>query len=176
MSLLQGTSIRLRALEPEDLPFLEQVENNPEFWEISHTLSPFSRYTLTQYLEAAGKDIYESKQLRFAIDIQGKLIGFIDLFDYDPMHRRAGVGIVIADKQYRGKGLAHEALELLCTYSFEHLGLHQLYANILEDNQQSQFLFEKLGFVRAGLKKEWVFYKGNFKNELLYQKINNNES
>lgn len=169
--MLKGPTIHLRALEPEDLPFLEKVENNPEFWEISHTLTPFSNYTLSKYLEAAGRDIYEARQQRFGLELKGELIGFVDLFDFDPMHKRAGIGIVIAERRHRKMGYAREALELLCDYSFEHLGLHQLYANILEENQGSQALFKKLGFDLIGLKKDWVFYHGEFKNELLYQKI-----
>ena len=169
--MLQGPAIRLRALEPEDLSFLEEVENNPEFWEISHTLAPFSSYTLTKYLEAAGRTIFETRQQRFGLDRQGELIGFADLFDFDPMHKRAGIGIVIAQQQYRNKGYASEALDLLCDYCFRHLDMHQVYANILEENLSSRALFEKMGFDLVGLKKDWVFYHGEFKNELLYQKI-----
>jgi diamine N-acetyltransferase len=171
VKLLEGERIRLRALEPEDLAFLEQVENNPDFWLISHTLAPFSRYTLGRYIQEAGKDIFEARQQRFAMSMQNELIGFIDLFDFDPVHRRAGIGIVIPSEEHQGKGFAKEGLELLCTYGFRHLGLHQLYANILEENSKSIALFENLGFKAVGLKKDWVFYQGEFRNELLYQKL-----
>ena len=63
MTTLQGEHINLRALEPEDLSFLFQIENNEEFWEISHTQTPFSNFILKQYLENAHLDIYEAKQL-----------------------------------------------------------------------------------------------------------------
>ena len=103
--------------------------------------------------------------------LQDELIGFIDLFDFDPIHRRAGIGIVIASEEHRGQGLAKEGLALLCTYGFTHLGLHQLYANILEENTASIALFENLGFKAVGLKKDWVFYQGEFRNEILFQKL-----
>lgn len=173
MSLFQGKHIRLRPLEPQDLTFLEEVENNPEFWEISHTVAPFARYTLERYLEQSTKDIYEVRQQRFVIALQDKPLGFVDLFDFDPFHKRAGVGIVIADPAYRGKGYAKEALDLLMDYAFVQLDLHQLYANILEENQKSIALFENLGFNAMGLKKDWVFYQGSFKNEILFQKLRN---
>lgn len=171
MKLLQGERLKLRALEPEDLDFLAQLENNPDFWLISHTLAPFSRYTLKRYIEESAKDIFEVRQQRFAMALQDELIGFIDLFDFDPIHRRAGIGIVIASEEHRGQGLAKEGLELLCTYGFAHLGLHQLYANILEENTASIALFENLGFKAVGLKKDWVFYQGEFRNEILFQKL-----
>jgi diamine N-acetyltransferase len=57
-------------------------------------------------------------------------------------------------------------------YSFNKLGLQQLYSNVLEDNSASIGLFESLGFEKVGLKKKWRFYKGSYKNEYLFQFIN----
>jgi len=95
----------------------------------------------------------------------------IDLFDFDPKNLRAGLGIVILDENDRGKGIGEEALSLLIAYAFSILNLHQLYANILEENTISRHLFERLGFEKVGVKKEWLMFKGAFKNEVLYQKI-----
>ena len=63
MITLQGKKVKLRALEPEDLDFLFEIENNTKFWEVSSTLVPFSRYILKKYLENAHQDIYEAKQV-----------------------------------------------------------------------------------------------------------------
>ena len=68
MNILSDQNIHLRALEPEDLEFLYQIENKESFWEVSHTQTPFSKYVLKQYLENAHLDIYESKQLRLLIE------------------------------------------------------------------------------------------------------------
>jgi len=108
---LKGTQINLRALEPEDLEFLYQIENKESFWEISHTQKPFSRYILKQYLENAHLDIYETKQLRFIIEEQSakKQVGMIDVFDFNPQHKRAGIGILI-HPDFQKKGYASEAL------------------------------------------------------------------
>lgn len=175
MLTLKGEKIYLRALEPDDLDFLFSVENDEEFWEISSTHAPFSRFILKQYLENSHKDIYEVKQLRLVICEQdGSPTGFIDLFDFDPKHRRAALGIVIKSKNNRQKGFGAEALDLLCKYSFTHLGLHQVYANVGVDNISSRALFEKAGFEITARKKDWVLINGSFKDELLYQLINKN--
>ncbi|MGO1585365.1 MAG: GNAT family N-acetyltransferase, partial [Mesonia sp.] len=100
-----------------------------------------------------------------------KPLGFIDLFDFDPAHRRAGVGIVIASSKMRQKGFALESLKLLTNYAITHLKLHQLYANIPEDNLPSRKLFEKAGFVQVGTKIDWILVDGTYKNEILYQLI-----
>ncbi|MFT6191751.1 MAG: diamine N-acetyltransferase [Polaribacter sp.] len=169
---LKGKKNNLRALEPEDLEFLYQIENDESFWEISHTQKPFSRYMLKQYLESAHLDIYETKQLRFIIEETAtkKQVGMIDLFDYNPQHKRAGVGILI-HPDFQKKGFASEALSLLINYSFFHLQLHQLYANITSDNMQSISLFKKHNFFKVGLKKDWILSKGKFKDEVLFQLI-----
>lgn len=170
--LLTGEHIKLRALEPEDLAFLFDTENNTDFWEVSHTQTPFSKFILKQYLENAHLDIYEVKQLRLMIvnKATSEPIGMIDLFDFNPQHKRAGVGIMIASK-HQGNHFAFEALQLLIKYSFKHLNLHQLYASITPDNKASIALFSKCGFQKSGEKKDWLFVNGTYKNELLFQLI-----
>ena len=95
-SFLSNDTITLRAIEPEDIELLFSWENDPEIWEVSHTLVPYSKYILALYIKNADKDIYESKQLRLMIDTaDGKTIGAIDLFDFEPYHSRVGVGLLI---------------------------------------------------------------------------------
>ena len=170
--ILKGNHTSLRALEPGDLDFLFELENNPYIWEISGTITPYSRHVLKQYLDNAHRDIYEVKQLRLAIcDRTNKVIGFIDLFDFDPKHRRSGIGIVILNESDRKHGHGSEALSLLCEYAFKVLNLNQVYANVGEDNQVSIQLFKKMGFELSGIKKDWILVGGKFKNELLFQKF-----
>lgn len=167
---LNGKKNNLRALEPEDLEFLYQIENDESFWEASDTQKPFSKYILKQYLESAHLDIYETKQLRFIIEetTTKKQVGMIDLFDFNPQHKRAGVGILV-HPNFQKKGVASEALSLLIKYSFSHLQVHQLYANIASNNIQSIQLFKKHNFTKVGTKKDWVLSKGKFKDEILFQ-------
>jgi len=170
---LKGENIYLRALEPLDLDFLYELENNTEIWEISGTVTPYSKQVLRIYLENAHRDIFDVKQLRLCIcENSSKLIGLIDLFDFDPKNRRAGLGIVVLQNDDRNKGVGSEAIELLCEYSFETLNLHQLYANVASDNEASLHLFKKMRFEQVGVKKDWIFSQAGYKNEILFQKIN----
>lgn len=124
-------------------------------------------------MDNAHKDIYEVKQLRLCIcNLEGKVIGLIDLFDFDPRNLRVGMGIVISEEANRNRGVGAEAIEILCDYVFSVLGLRQVYANVLEDNAPSIHLFTKLGFKKVGVKKDWISSNGKFKDEILFQKIN----
>ncbi len=174
MNILENKNISLRALEPEDLKVLYLWENDTSIWRLSNTLVPFSKFLLKQYLENAHKDIFELKQLRLIIQLNAdtRSIGTIDLFDFDPFHRRAGIGILIADPSERRKGYAREALETLMDYCFRVLRLHQLYCNIACGNSDSMKLFTSAGFTVAGEKKEWLFNGKDFENEWMLQRIN----
>lgn len=168
---IRGNTIFLRALEPEDLEFIYQIENNVDLWEVSNTVTPYSRFLIRQYLENAHLDIYEVKQLRLVIcDIDTEeALGLIDLFEFDPKNNRAGVGIVIQHPEDRGKGAGSQALELVINYGKEVLGLHQLFANISVDNHTSVQLFTKNGFKFIGVKKDWEKVGNVYKDEALYQ-------
>ncbi len=172
MQQLQGNTILLRALEPSDIDFLYAVENDPQFWEVSSTQTPFSRYLLEQYIANAHLDIFTAKQLRLVIVVKEskRLVGMIDLFDFSPQHQRTGIGILIIKDQQR-KGYASEALSLVISYCFDHLNLHQIYANITTDNQESLALFKKFDFEQVGIKKDWIQSNNDFKDEVLFQRL-----
>ena len=172
MQRLQGNTIYLRALEPRDLEFLFAVENDSLFWEVSSTQVPFSKHLLEQYIAQAHLDIYTAKQLRLLIaDSESDTpVGMIDIFDFNPQHRRAGIGILVVN-EYQNKGIASEALKLLIPYCFKTLNLHQLFANITTDNSKSISLFKKFDFKEVGVKQEWIFSNGSFKDEVLFQLV-----
>jgi len=173
MKTLKGKNILLRALEPTDLDFLYKLENDESVWEVSNTITPYSRFILKKYLENSHKDIFEVKQLRLVICTQTnkKAIGCIDLYDFDPKNLRVGLGIIIFSKKEKRKGFAYEATKILCDYAFESLDVHQVYAAITEGNVASIKLFEKVGFINTGIKKDWIKSQGRFKDELHYQLI-----
>jgi diamine N-acetyltransferase len=164
--------ITLRTLEPDDIDLLYQWENDMEIWDVSNTKTPFSKYILSKYLDDSVKDIYEIKQLRLIIQNEDTVpVGAVDLFDFDPYHLRAGIGILIHKKEYRNIGYANDTLQALSEYALNILGLKQLYANIADDNTPSIRLFEKAGFEKTGIKKFWLKTVTGWKNEILYQKI-----
>lgn len=169
---LQYGKISLRPLEPSDIDLLYKWENNLKIWEVSNTKTPFSKHIMAQYIMEAAKDIYETKQLRLIIQNEKEeAVGAVDLFDFEPYHLRAGVGVLIHNKTDRNKGYAKDALQALSNYATEILGLRLLYANITEDNTNSIQLFEKSGFKKSGIKKDWIKTINGWKDEILFQKM-----
>lgn len=172
-----GNTISLRAIEPYDLETLYKWENDRDIWRVSNTIVPFSKHILQKYIENSHLDIYEVKQLRLMIDYTERdneilTVGAVDLFDFDPFHLRAGIGILIGESEHRNKGFAKLALAEIIKYSFEVLQLHQLYANITEDNKASLHVFEKSGFLLCGIKRDWIKIPDGYINEATYQLLN----
>ncbi|HNV49399.1 MAG: GNAT family protein [Bacteroidales bacterium] len=171
--MIKGKEILLRAPEMSDVDMLYNLENDLSIWRLSNTNAPLSRFAIEQYILNAGLEIFETRQVRFMIVnlSDEKAIGTIDLFDYEPIHRRAGIGIYLEANE-RGKGKASEALDLVIDYCFNTLMLRQVYCNISPDNVQSKILFEKKGFTLIGTKRSWLLIQNQWMDEDMYQLIN----
>ncbi|TXK50867.1 GNAT family N-acetyltransferase [Pontibacter qinzhouensis] len=169
--LLKSDHTYLRALEPVDLDFLYTLENDTRVWQVGNTLMPYSRFVLEQYLENAALDIFTVKQLRLVICTHNhKAVGAIDLFDFEPLHQRAGIGIVIAGPE-RGKGYAAEALQVLLEYGRQILQLHQVYCSVTADNEASLHLFQKAGFAEIGVRRQWLRTPTGWQDVVDFQKL-----
>lgn len=170
-----GKRVSLRAIEPSDIDLMYDLENDTSWWHLSNTVAPFSRFVLEQYFKHAHLDIYSAKQLRLMITANvGKkveTVGMIDLFEFDPVNMRAGIGILV-DKKWQNKGYASEALVLLIEYGFNTLNLHQLYCSIGVYNDPSLKLFQKHGFKITGQKEQWTKKHGTWADEYFLQLIN----
>ncbi|PKP00978.1 MAG: GNAT family N-acetyltransferase [Bacteroidetes bacterium HGW-Bacteroidetes-9] len=171
---MKGKQISLRAPEPADIDLIYAWENDPSVWQVSNTTAPYSRFDIEQFVLNTNHDIFAAKQLRLMItdnEKPGEPVGAIDLFDFDPLHRRAGVGILIASSE-RGKGYATEALSMLKEYSFNTLNLHQLYCHISTENKGSIHIFSKTGFEICGTCKDWTRAENIWKDAFFMQLIN----
>lgn len=100
-----------------------------------------------------------------------RAVGTVDLFEYDPLHGRAGLGILIYDPCDRRLGYARDAVETLCEYARNRLRMHQLWCCVGEANTASRALFRELGFHEVGTKRDWLWSPEGYQNEILLQKI-----
>jgi len=146
--MLKEKEISLRRLESTDLDFLLNLENDRSLWKVSGTTRSFSEKEIRSYISHAKEDIAISEQFRFVIDMDGIAVGCIDLYEYNWIKQKAGVGIVIL-KKYRRKGFAKQALKSLIKYAWKELRLKQLHTGIFSDNKSSLILFKSVGFQKV---------------------------
>ncbi|MCL1942821.1 MAG: GNAT family N-acetyltransferase [Candidatus Azobacteroides sp.] len=168
--MLENTTLKLRALEPEDLDILYRWENDITLWHEGNTLTPWSKYSLRKYIEESFQDLYEIRRLRLMIikKENNRAVGTVDLFDFDPFHNRAEVGILV-DREYQKQGIAEQTLNLLKEYAFHFLKIKQIYAYIPENNEISLRLFRRCNYVIAGKLSAWIKSGNEYRDVYILQ-------
>ena len=171
---MKSPNIQLRAPEPSDLEKLYLWENDMSLWHHGNTLAPYSHHDLEQFILTSQFDIFQNRQLRLMICTpnSNEAIGTIDLFEFDPIHRRAGVGIFI-EPSFQRKGHASNALEVLIEYAFSQLHLHQLFCSIQTQHTTSLKLFKKKGFDITATLKSWIQNQNRWEDVYFLQLIQN---
>lgn len=154
--------IRLRKIEPTDLPYLYRWENDASVWADGANHNPLSQQDLRTYIGSTTGDIYRDGQLRLIIeqspmtnDQLPMTLGCIDLFDLDPRNRRAAIGMYIAP-EYRGKGVGREAVRLLEQYAFGFLHLRLIYAIIAIHNSACTALYRSAAYTPSSPLPAWT--------------------
>jgi len=165
-----AASIHLRALEPGDLDLLYRWENEQEIWTYGVIHQPISREALRNHIaDSIVSDIYTSRQLRLiGEDNEGKVVGCVDLFDFDPYHRRAAVGVLV-DRSLRHQGYGAQLLDQLHHYAASQLQLHQLHCIVAAHNEASLQLFHQAGYRESGRLTDWIFDGKQWQEALFLQ-------
>lgn len=153
--------LRLRKVEPTDLPFLYQWENDASAWADAANHNPLSQQDLRDYIASTCGDIYRDGQLRLIIEDtvpSGNMVhtlGCIDLFDLDIRNRRAAIGMYVAPDA-RGKGVGKKAVRLLEQYAFDYLNLRLIYAVISVRNVPCTELYRSLDYLPTARLSDWT--------------------
>lgn len=150
--------IILRAPEPSDLDAMYLWENDSQAWCVTDSLAPVSRHQLWEYIRNYDANPLSAGQLRLIIasaDDSSCPLGVIDLFDINPLHRHASVGIYIAPS-HRARGIASAALSSLISYCRDRLPLIHLSAVVAVGNTPSSSLFLSAGFAHIATLPRWI--------------------
>ena len=167
----QLPTVRLRAIEPEDLDLLYRIENDIKLWNIGATNVPYSRYTLHDYIANASGDIYTDRQVRMMIEnAEGNIVGIVDIVNFDPSNRRAELGLVI-EEPFRQMGYAQSVMTEVANYAVSVLHLHQLYAFCDVRNEASLELFRKMGYQASMTITDWLYDGREYHNAILMQLV-----
>lgn len=163
--------VRLRSLEVSDLDRMYLWENDMSLWNISGYTTPFSSEALSAFIDTSSRaeSIFSSGQLRLIIDVDGVAAGCVDLFEFEPRDRRAGVGILVYEERFRRQGIALGALNELIDYAHKILNIENLWAHIPIENCPSVGLFERCGFTKSGVLRHWRLYDGVYSDVAVYQ-------
>lgn len=160
-------NITLRKIEPSDLPFLYQWENDASSWADGANHNPLSQRDLRDYIESTTGDIYKDGQLRLIIELDtAETVGCIDLFDLDIRNRRAAIGMYIAP-EFRNRGIGKQAVLAMENYASRQLDLRLIYAVIATTNIPCTKLYENLGYEPSSVLKGWTLES----DAIIWQKL-----
>lgn len=168
-NLLCGNNVRLTALTPNDLPTIARWYQNADFLRLFDALPayPKTEAALSQWLEDEHK---APDAFLFAIRLldSDDLIGYIELDGILWAHQVSGVAIAIGDAKNWGKGYGYEAIQLALRFAFDELNPHRVQLTVFSYNERAVALYEKLGFQREGVYREFIQRDGRRYDMYLY--------
>ncbi len=97
-------------------------------------------------------------------------VGCIELYNYDPVNRRAAVGIVISN-EYRHQGYGKAMVSALTDFCRQNTSLHQVFADIAATNAASLHIFQNAGYQHCATLKDWVVRGDKFVDTYRFQLI-----
>jgi RimJ/RimL family protein N-acetyltransferase len=167
-TLLRGPRVRLRPLERADLPRYQELFSEPEISLHYGRLGVPENLDQLQRRFDAGEFDTTDRFFVLAIETEGTLIGAVELKNEENLpSRSATFGIIIGDPAYLDRGYGTEASTLLLDYAFAVLGYHKINLDLFEYNARAQAMYEKLGFVVEGRRRENHWSRGRFWDDVL---------
>jgi diamine N-acetyltransferase len=160
--MLRNASLRLRAIDTEDLDMLRAWRNDPACYSAFYEFDALSRAQQTAWWEQASARTHQEKNYIIARVQDNTPLGTISLLDIDWRSRNAEVGRMWVAPAYQRQGVARQALGLLLAYALGHLGLRKLWLEVLADNHAAVALYQQAGFVQELTLRAHVFKHGQF--------------
>lgn len=161
--MINGETIRLRAIERDDLPLLHTFNNDLEV-ELAGGGDPPMPQSLSrleaEFDQQAANGGRDGKS--FAIDAQDTFIGICALFNEDNLAHTTELGITIGNKSYWGKGFGREALSLLVDYGFRYHNYHKIWLQVHSDNERAIKAYRNVGFIEEGRLRQHVYSNGRY--------------
>ena len=174
--MIKGKKVGLRAVEKEDLPFLRDWRNIPEFRKHFREVRELS---LTDQ-EAWFEHLQKTKHINYMFTIvdldSQKPIGAAGLLYINWIIRSADFSFYIGDQEkYIGNdGVTEESVKLLIEYGFKNLNLHKIWMELYEfDKQKIDFFTKKFNFKLDGVLRDNCYEDGKYWNSLIISLINN---
>jgi UDP-4-amino-4,6-dideoxy-N-acetyl-beta-L-altrosamine N-acetyltransferase len=175
--MIVGERIILREIEGEDLDLIVKWRNDPEILKWLFSYLPLSKVKQRKWYD---RYLEDNTQQTFVIEVKEEEtpIGTIGLTDIDHKNQKGELTMIIGGKDYWGKGIGEECLNLLVKFAFNVLNLRKITALAFSDNEKAIKLYEKCGLKEEGFLREEIFKGGKFKDVVvmsLFRDENNHE-
>ncbi|MBD5098019.1 MAG: GNAT family N-acetyltransferase [Clostridiales bacterium] len=163
--------VYLRAMEYSDLDFLNRMHNDED---INRNTAGNKFFVSSEYdrkwLENKMMDNQKQIYLMVCLKETNQAIGYTSLSDIDHWNKKIFLSGYTISSEFTGKGYATEGAKLTIQYAFEELGMNRIEGRFLDDNIASQRVGDKLGYVRDGVLRDYVFKNGRY-HDVIFSSI-----
>jgi len=165
--MIEGTKVRIRAIEKTDIDEIMKWVNDREVMDNLIMRYPVSRYQEEKWIEKALDDPNPRNKV-FAIETKdGVYLGGIGLHRIDWENSNTEVGIVIGNKEYWNKGYGTDAMFTILDFAFNQMNLHRVYLRVFEYNQRGVRSYQKCGFKKQGVLREDRYIRGEYRDTVM---------
>lgn len=164
--VLRGREVTLRPIAVADAPAMFASLADAESLRLTGTHQTF---TLEQVEAHCARVAEADDRADYAITRgdDPDYLGEVVLLDIDWDNRSAGFRIALAGSHLFDQGLGTEATRLILGYGFQELGLHRIELEVYDFNPRAAHIYEKVGFVREGVKREALLWEGAYHDAIL---------
>jgi RimJ/RimL family protein N-acetyltransferase len=169
LELLRGSKVRLTALSKDDAAAISEWSGDVGYLRLQDTnlALPKSQAQIAADLEELEKS---SNTIVFAIRTvtDRALIGTVGFYEIEWANQGAWLGMGIGERDAWGQGYGTEALHLALQYAFDELNLHRITLTVIAYNERAIALYERVGFQREGVFREFGQRDGRRYDMYLY--------
>jgi [ribosomal protein S5]-alanine N-acetyltransferase len=164
----------LRPLERNDIPALAELTRaNREFLAPTSPLRPEEHFTDEGQERAALEGLQAAENgtalPMVIVDVAGNLVGTLNINSIiRGAFQSASIGYWVSQNR-NGEGFASAAVAAAKRIASDQLGLHRLQAETLIDNEASQRVLIKNGFIQYGQAPEYLKIAGRWQENRLFQ-------
>jgi RimJ/RimL family protein N-acetyltransferase len=166
--MLNGTQVRLRAIEREDLARLHELfDGDLELMARSDDAPP-RPFSLAEREQRFDERLEEQdrSQMWFVVEMDDEAIGECGLHSISHYRRWCQIGIALG-REYWSKGFGQDAVRTLVDFAFRDLNMRKVGLEVLADDERAVGAYRKVGFVEEGRLREHSWFEGAFRDALV---------
>jgi ribosomal-protein-alanine N-acetyltransferase len=167
--IIETPRLLLKGFSPADMRSVFEQHSKPEIKKILGHRSE-EDYLKEESKHKNGYSCYNRSFVLFLLTdkTSGRIIGRCGIHNWNADHKRAEVGYVMEDADYKRKGLMTEALEAVIGYGFDKMDLQRLEALVGKENTASLRLMEKFNFIQEGVLRKHYYIAGESQDSVLF--------
>lgn len=170
--IIETERLLLKGLTPQDMSYIFENLDKAEIMTLLGHRSE-EDYLKEFYKYKNGYASYNRSFLLFLMTDKNTdtIIGRCGLHNYNVDHKRAEIGYVMEDEQFRQKGLMSEAVRSIIRHGFTQMHLNRIEALVGNNNIPSLKIMEKFRFIKEGVLRNHFFQNDHYEDSIVFSKL-----